>query len=164
MMYYFRANTFPSLPQQVEPGGTGQMKTQTQYGTNLLSGLKKNSNRKVGDLLLSMNTPGRCAEIPEAALGELCLSSTASHIPPAQTRPCTQQSHRDLNFRHQKFSYKQTNWDLPVNFCFSSTTAETGIWRGPMRREGWSFPWWKMGHSLWWLFQYEERQRCVQTT
>lgn len=38
---------FPSLPQQVELGGTGQTETQTHYGTKLLIGLKTNFITKV---------------------------------------------------------------------------------------------------------------------
>lgn len=81
-MYYVKANTFPSLPQQAGPGGTGQTETQTHSGTNFQIGSRTNFNTKVRDVLLSVNVPGRCAELPEPALGELCLSSTASHAPP----------------------------------------------------------------------------------
>ena len=55
---------------------------------------------------------------------------------------------------------------LPVNFCFSfrRSTAATGIWRGPVLREGWSLPWRQMGHSLWWFLQSGQWQCCMQTT
>lgn len=43
---------------------------------------------------MSVKVPGRRAEFPEPALGEPCLSSTASHTLPRQIR---QQSHGDSN-------------------------------------------------------------------
>lgn len=87
----------PPLPQQVEPGGTIQTEIQTHYGTNLPIGLRKHFSPKVRDMLLSVNTPGRCANLPEPDVGELCPSSTNSHTLPGQIRPCTQQSHGDSN-------------------------------------------------------------------